>query len=252
MIKTFSICILLIYFCIITSSCARKFKVYDNSLPREIGALAEVTYSSNAERILCYSTIILYGGYCWYIAFGDSNIDDLKNIKDYSNRYLKRNKKYFIVRRNKNIAFFDFKNNVEILRNKKEIKRIIDSELSKKTITITEKDICYILLDNKTNFPSDLLNNMTISMISKYVRPVKKIPPSGLDAKQKCVYEVMYEKSAGTTFLVINGPNLNSYGDSKLNKSDAAQQALLRSMIRSLPEKKESICENHSNFLEEC
>ena len=45
---------------------------------------------------------------------------------------------------------------------------------------------------------------------------------------------------------------MNSYGDSKLYGSDGFQQSLLKSLYRSLRDKRKLICEDYGTLLEEC
>ena len=75
----------------------------------------------------------------------------------------------------------------------------------------------------------------------------------GIDAESKsCIYKVVFEKSDDTTFLVITGPQINSYGDSKLKSADGAQQALLKALYRSIPEQQNKICSLYENVINEC
>ena len=61
------------------------------------------------------------------------------------------------------------------------------------------------------------MSAMTTSIISQFVTKIEEVPISGIDAERKsCIYKVVFEKSDDTTFLVITGPKINSYGDSKL------------------------------------
>jgi len=112
---------------------------------------------------------------------------------------------------------------------------------------------CFVLLENKTDFPTNLIVAMTTSIISQFVKKVDQVPLSGIDKKNdKCIYAVNFEKSGDTTFLVLNGPNLNAYGDSKLEGSDAAQQALLKALYRSIPEQQNSICDLYDEYIKRC
>ena len=112
---------------------------------------------------------------------------------------------------------------------------------------------CFVLLENKTDFPTNLIVAMTTSIISQFVKKVDQVPLSGIDEKNdKCIYAVNFEKSGDTTFLVLNGPNLNAYGDSKLEGSDAAQQALLKALYRSIPEQQNNICDLYDEYIKRC
>lgn len=120
-------------------------------------------------------------------------------------------------------------------------------------LQIFAKDNCFVVLENKTDFPSNLISAMTTSIISQFVKKVEQVPISGLDdSANDCLYEVNFQKSGDTTFLVLNGPNLNAYGDSKLEGADAAQQALLKALYRSIPTQQFKICELYDEFITKC
>ena len=120
-------------------------------------------------------------------------------------------------------------------------------------LSIYAQEKCFVLLENKTDFPSNLIVAMTTSIISQFVKEVEQVPLSGIDEKKnKCVYVVNFEKTGDTTFLVLNGPNLNAYGDSKLEGADAAQQALLKALYRSIPAQQNNICELYDEFIKKC
>ena len=97
------------------------------------------------------------------------------------------------------------------------------------------------------------MSAMTTSIISQFVTKIEEVPISGIDAERKsCIYKVVFEKSDDTTFLVITGPKINSYGDSKLKSADGAQQALLKALYRSIPEQQNKICSLYENVINEC
>ena len=112
---------------------------------------------------------------------------------------------------------------------------------------------CFLILENKTDFSTSLMSAMTTSIISQFVTKIEEVPISGIDAERKsCIYKVVFEKSDDTTFLVITGPKINSYGDSKLKSADGAQQALLKALYRSIPEQQNKICSLYENVINEC
>ena len=55
-----------------------------------------------------------------------------------------------------------------------------------------------------------------------------------------------------TLLLSFKGEGLNSYGDSKLSGSDGFQQSFLKSLYRSLKDKRDLICQDYGTLLEEC
>ncbi len=120
-----------------------------------------------------------------------------------------------------------------------------------KTKNIATENQCFLLIENKTNFDTDVLSNISIALISQFFREVKEIPIQGLQGDE-CIYKVSFAKTGDTTFLSFTGENLNAYGDSKMSGSDAAQQSLLKSLYRSQRNKRNIICEDYGDLLEEC
>ena len=56
----------------------------------------------------------------------------------------------------------------------------------------------------------------------------------------------------GRTFVTLQGKDMNSFGDSDFVGIDGFQQSLLKSLYRSLSDKRKSICEGYGEYLEEC
>ena len=110
---------------------------------------------------------------------------------------------------------------------------------------------CYVVVDSSEDFDPSLLLNMSMSLISQFLREVEPIPPDGV-SKDSCLYNISVTKKEGTTFVTFKGKNLNSYGDSKLSGSDGFQQSVLKSLYRSLRDKRELICEDYGSLFEEC
>jgi len=107
---------------------------------------------------------------------------------------------------------------------------------------------CYVVVDSSDDFDSSLLSNISVSLISQFLREVEPIPPEGVP-NDSCLYDISVRKKGDTTFVTFTGKNLNSYGDSKLSGSDGFQQSVLKSLYRSLREKSELICEDYGSFL---
>ena len=83
------------------TSCARRWEIYykEEKLSRtenekveisneenmdslrESKYIGQIEYASNKEYILCYLTVIAYGGYCWYMRFGAPNSSDIDEVK---------------------------------------------------------------------------------------------------------------------------------------------------------------------------
>jgi len=110
---------------------------------------------------------------------------------------------------------------------------------------------CYVAVESSEEFDLSLLSNISVSLISQFLREVEPIPPEGIP-NDSCLYDISVTKKGDTTFVTFVGNNLNSYGDSKLSGSDGFQQSILKSLYRSLREKRDLICEDYGTFLEEC
>ena len=114
------------------------------------------------------------------------------------------------------------------------------------------EETCYVIVDSSEEFNPTLLSNISVSIISQFLREVEPIPPAGV-SKDSCLYQISVSKEQDTTFVTFKGKNLNSYGDSKLSGTDGFQQSLLKSLYRSLRDKRKLICEDYGEFLsKEC
>ena len=102
--------LVLIFF--IFASCARKYEILDNNNIQN-KKLGEVIYSNDTDRVLCYSTIIFYGGYCWLIGYGESNLNDINDVKQYV--YDEKKLENVIIKRSENKIFMDFKNKISLV-----------------------------------------------------------------------------------------------------------------------------------------
>ena len=110
---------------------------------------------------------------------------------------------------------------------------------------------CYVVVESSKDFDPSLLSNISISLISKFLRDVEQIPPSGITS-DSCQYNISVSKNNDTTFVTFKGEGLNSYGDSKLSGSDGFQQSILKSLYRSLKDKRDLICQDYGTMLEGC
>jgi hypothetical protein len=131
------------------------------------------------------------------------------------------------------------------------VPEVSSSVTSKSESDSTSQGSCYLLVKNKTEFDDDVLSNISIALISQFFREINKIPIEGIQS-DACVYEVTFAKTGDTTFLSFTGNSLNSYGDSKMSGADAAQQALLKALYRSQRNKRDIICADYGEYLEEC
>ena len=115
-----------------------------------------------------------------------------------------------------------------------------------------EEKPCYVSVTSSDDFNQTLLSNISISVISQYLKNVKPFPSSGLSGKEHCIYEVTATLDGNKTFVTLQGNNLNSFGDATIVGTDGFQQSLLRSIYRSQRDKRELICSDYPKILEEC
>ena len=115
-----------------------------------------------------------------------------------------------------------------------------------------EEKPCYVSVTSSDDFNQTLLSNISISVISQYLKNVKPFPSSGLSGKGHCVYEVTATLDGNKTFVTLQGKDLNSFGDATIVGTDGFQQSLLRSIYRSQRDKRGLICTDYPKILEEC
>ena len=111
---------------------------------------------------------------------------------------------------------------------------------------------CYISVNSSDEFNQTLLSNISMSIISQYFKEVKPFPPSGLGGSDNCIYEMTVNSEGGRTFVTLQGKEMNSFGDSDFVGIDGFQQSLLKSLYRSLSDKRKLICEGYGEYLVEC
>ena len=92
------------------------------------------------------------------------------------------------------------------------------------------EETCYVGVEGSKGFNLNLFSQISKSLISQYLKPVKNIPPGGISS-DSCVYEITVTKEGDTTFVVFSGEDLNSYGDSKLSGADGFQQSVLLNLF---------------------
>ncbi len=111
---------------------------------------------------------------------------------------------------------------------------------------------CYLSVKTSGDFNPSLISEISTSLVSQYIKEVLTIPSSGIRGDTKCVYDVSVTSDAGKTFVSLRGEGINSFGDSSLEGTDGFQQSILRSIYRSQRDKRELICSDYPNLLEEC
>ena len=120
---------------------------------------------------------------------------------------------------------------------------------------VVEEKKCYLTLESDNKKKIKLFTNISVSIVSQYVTKVEKDDPliiRPLGKSDSCIYEIVIEQTEDTLFTTVTGEGLNSYGDSKLSGIKGFQQSLLKSLFRSLRDKRGMICDDYRDLLEEC
>ena len=115
------------------------------------------------------------------------------------------------------------------------------------------EETCYVAAHSKDSkeFDPTLLSNISISLISEFLKEVEPLPPAGI-SMDACVYQIDAVKVKETTFVTFKGKNLNSFGDSKLSGPDGFQESVLKALYRALEDKRKLICDTYGEFIEKC
>ena len=115
------------------------------------------------------------------------------------------------------------------------------------------EETCYVAAHSKDSeeFDPTLLSNISISLISEFLKEVEPLPPAGI-SMDTCIYHIDAVKVKETTFVTFKGKNLNSFGDSKLSGPDGFQESVLKALHRALEDKRKLICETYGEFIEKC
>ena len=110
---------------------------------------------------------------------------------------------------------------------------------------------CYLEVDSSKDFELSLLSIISISLISKFVNEVEHIPPGGISS-DSCKYHISVTKNKDTTVVNFRGEGINAYGNSKLSGLNGFQQSILKSLYRSIKNKRGLICQDYEALLDEC
>ena len=115
------------------------------------------------------------------------------------------------------------------------------------------EETCYVAAHSKDSkeFDPTLLSNISISLISEFLKEVEPLPPAGI-SMDTCIYHIDAVKVKETTFVTFKGKNLNSFGDSKLSGQDGFQESVLKALYRALEDKRKLICDTYGEFIEKC
>ena len=130
---------------------------------------------------------------------------------------------------------------------------IILSFLLSSSLFGQSEETCYVAAHSKDSeeFDPTLLSNISISLISEFLKEVEPLPPAGI-SMDACLYQIDAVKVKETTFVTFKGKNLNSFGDSKLSGPDGFQESVLKALYRALEDKRKLICDTYGEFIEKC
>ena len=112
-------------------------------------------------------------------------------------------------------------------------------------------ETCYVDADTSKEFDPTLLSDMSVSLISEFLKEVEPLPPAGIPM-DACVYQIGAVKVKEKTFVTFKGKNLNSFGDSKLSGPDGFQEAVLKALYRALEDKRKLICDAYGEYIGKC
>ena len=124
-------------------------------------------------------------------------------------------------------------------------------EVDEKSVFVQSDEKCYVVVQSSIDFEPSLLSIISISLISKFVSEVEQVPSGGIST-DSCQYQISVSKINDTTVVSFRGEGLNSSGDSKLSGLGGVQQSILKSIYRSLKNKRGLICQDYATLLEEC
>ena len=129
---------------------------------------------------------------------------------------------------------------------------VISSLLIFVSFSYANENDCYVDLENKTKIDNDLILNISMSIISKFVTKIMPPPASGISYKNDCFYRVSLQSAGDELFLTFSGKGLKSFGSSKKKGSDGFKEALVLALLRGVEDQREKICREYGKDLEDC
>ena len=109
---------------------------------------------------------------------------------------------------------------------------------------------CYVVIEKAGNLNPKIVESLSVSLISKYIRKVKPAPRFGIKMDE-CTFDVSFIESMSGMQYIFSGPNINSMGSSKQPGIDGLTQSLLRALSRSSDgsEIKAKICNDYPDLM---
>ena len=129
---------------------------------------------------------------------------------------------------------------------------VISSLLIFVSFSYANENDCYVDLENKTKIDNDLILNISMSIISKFVTKIMPPPVSGISYQNDCFYRVSLQSAGDELFLTFSGKGLKSFGSSKKKGSDGFKEALVLALLRGVEDQREKICREYGKDLEDC
>ena len=129
---------------------------------------------------------------------------------------------------------------------------VISSLLIFVSFSYANENDCYVDLENKTKIDNDLILNISMSIIGKFVTKIMPAPVSGISYKNDCFYRVSLQSAGDELFLTFSGKGLKSFGSSKKKGSDGFKEALVLALLRGVEDQREKICREYGKDLEDC
>jgi len=116
--------------------------------------------------------------------------------------------------------------------------------------TIEQKK-CYLIVNSNASSDEDFLNSMSKALITQYDNKVLPMPKEGI-TDNECFYEVSMSRSKSETTITISSDKINGMGESNLENNKGIKQALLSALYKALKSKREEICKDYGETVDEC
>ena len=129
---------------------------------------------------------------------------------------------------------------------------VISSLLIFVSFSYANENDCYVDLENKTKIDNDLILNISMSIIGKFVTKIMPTPVSGISYKNDCFYRVSVQSAGDELFLTFSGKGLKSFGNSTKKGSEGFKEALVLALLRGVEDQREKICREYGKDLEDC
>ncbi len=111
---------------------------------------------------------------------------------------------------------------------------------------------CYLFITNPATFKYETVFEIGSALLNNFVEEVRQVPRSGI-GKNDCVYNMTVLSNQGTITVSINGPEINSIGESTSSGLIGLQKAILLAIFRSDEEVRKEMCASYISLIpKEC